>query len=78
MRELGGKGLTIGRYKGLGEMTAQQLSETTLDPTARSIVQIRVEDAEAARAKVDQLMGSKSEPRKHLLETRGHLVEVDA
>lgn len=78
VRELGGKGLTIGRYKGLGEMTAQQLSETTLDPTARSIVQIRVEDAEAARAKVDQLMGSKSEPRKHLLETRGHLVEVDA
>ena len=77
IREAGSKGISIGRYKGLGEMTATQLWETTLDPSVRSIVQIRIEDAEAASAKVEGLMGSKPDTRKHMLETRGHLADID-
>ena len=78
VRDRGAKGITIGRYKGLGEMTSKQLWETTLDPSVRSIVQIRIEDAEAASVKVDQLMGTKPETRKQMLETRGHLADIDA
>ena len=78
VRDRGAKGISIGRYKGLGEMTSTQLWETTLDPAVRSIVQIRIEDAEAASVKVDQLMGTKPETRKQMLETRGHLADIDA
>lgn len=77
VRERGSKGIVIGRYKGLGEMTSTQLWETTLDPSVRSIVQVRIEDGEAAATKVEGLMGSKPDTRKHMLETRGHLADID-
>ncbi|GAB3189377.1 DNA gyrase/topoisomerase IV subunit B [Nesterenkonia suensis] len=57
----------IQRYKGLGEMDADQLSETTMDPAHRSLRRIRIEDAEAAERVFDLLMGSVVAPRKDFI-----------
>lgn len=57
----------IQRYKGLGEMDADQLSETTMDPNRRSLRRIRIEDAEAAERVFDLLMGSVVAPRKDFI-----------
>lgn len=71
LAELEAKGLTykepIQRYKGLGEMDADQLSETTMDPSYRSLRRIRLEDAEAAERVFDLLMGSVVAPRKDFI-----------
>lgn len=77
-KEFTGRGkVEVGRFKGLGEMSAQQLKETTMDPATRTLLRVEIDevDFEGTRGAVDSLMGTKPEARFHFIQERAVFVE---
>ena len=74
VRAAGQKGMQVTRFKGLGEMDAEELRDTTLDPENRTLLQVTMQDAGAADEMFRVLMGDKVEPRREFIEK--HALEV--
>ncbi|KIR03501.1 DNA gyrase subunit B [Lachnospiraceae bacterium TWA4] len=72
------KNFILQRYKGLGEMDASQLWETTLNPETRMLKQVQIEDAKEASDVTELLMGNDVSPRRHFIFTNANLAEIDA
>ena len=76
--EWGGKGLHVQRYKGLGEMNAHQLWETTMNPDTRILKQVSIENAAEADRVFSMLMGDDVPPRREFIEKNAHYANIDA
>ncbi len=76
--ELGTKGVTVQRYKGLGEMNEHQLWETTMDPATRILKQVTIENAAEADRIFSMLMGDEVGPRREFIEKHAKYAKIDA
>ena len=75
LEEIGRKGVDIQRYKGLGEMSNEQLWQTTMNPDNRTLLQVKLEDAIEADSVFSMLMGEDPDLRKKFIEENANLVE---